>query len=57
MEGITIMPGSIRSASANCAAAIGLKGATGCGEERGEGEAKDGERGAKNESRQRWSVR
>lgn len=39
MEGISIMPGSIRPPSANCAAAIGLKGATGCqGKEEGEGE-------------------
>lgn len=35
MEGISIMPGSIRPVSANCAAGIRLKETTGCKMERG----------------------
>lgn len=39
MEGISIMPGSIRPVSANCAAGVELKEATGCKLERERGGA------------------
>lgn len=56
MEGINIMPGSIRPVSANCAAGMKLKEAMGCKMEKEKEKSRQREKeGDEKESRE-WSV-